>query len=327
LVNQGRDDYTLHESVNLNPAPAKEEATGYSHSRYSQSLSQFGTPRFLPESGGWILERQIPRSPHIDAMGCYPLFACQDWSLLHVDLNGIGNSLVCLSLVTDPFGEYDLSYLQECFPDVLVSFKDHFVVDLSRPAESFVQPHHLRNARKAQSAIDVELCARPVDFLDDWIALYEMLVKRHSIKGIAAFSKEAFAEQLNVPGLVALRAVHDETTEGMLLWYVQGPIAYYHLGAYSERGYDLRASFALFRYAIDYFARTGLRWLDLGGAAGAGDAKSSGLGRFKKGWSTGVRTAYFCGRIFDQARYTEILSAQQVPPTNYFPAYRDGEFF
>jgi len=40
-------------------------------------------------------------------MGCYPIFACMDWSQLHIDLGHIGDDLVSLALVTDPFVEYD----------------------------------------------------------------------------------------------------------------------------------------------------------------------------------------------------------------------------
>jgi len=111
----------------------------------------------------------------------------------------------------------------------------------------------------------------------------------------------------------------------MLLWYVQGNRAYYHLGAYSPRGYELGASFALFDSAIRYFAGHELEWLNLGGSAGV-TAGESGLDRFKRGWSTEVRPAYFCGRVLDRAKYAEILAARHLPATAYFPAYRAGEF-
>jgi hypothetical protein len=74
-------------------------------------------------------------------MGCYPLFTCQDWSQLHHDLERLGNELVALSLVTDPFGEYDLSYLERCF-DMVLPFKEHFVIDLHRPVTNSVSKHH-----------------------------------------------------------------------------------------------------------------------------------------------------------------------------------------
>ena len=305
---------------------APDEGTGYFHAQYSQSLSEFGNPRFLPQSGSWIIERQIPHSQHFDAMGCYPLFLCRDWSKLQSDLATLEDSLVSLAVVTDPFGEYDPTYLHECFPDVTIPFKEHFVVDLSRRPDTFVNSHHRRNSRKALQNVSVEKCEDAMDFLDDWTALYANLIDRHDIKGIAAFSRESFAKQLRVPGIVAVRAEHRGATIGMLLWYGQGNRAYYHLGAYNSSGYDLGASFALFDYSIKYFSEQGFAWLNLGSGAGIGTSSDIGLSRFKQGWSTGVRTAYFCGRILDSDKYRQICETRSVPATSYFPAYRVGEF-
>lgn len=299
---------------------------GYAHPAYAESLAEFGTPRLLPRCGGWVLERGIEGSAERDAAGCYPLFSCRDWSQLRPDLDELGREALSVAMVVDPFGAYDEAGLKDCFGDVVLPFKQHFVTDLGAPPESFVSAHHRRNARKALREVSVEECAAPSDFLEDWVALYRVLTERHGITGVAAFSRESFARQLSVPGVAAFRAVHDGVTAGMLLWYVQGDRAYYHLGAYSPRGYELRASFALFSRSIEEFARRGLRWLSLGGGAGAGAGGDSGLGRFKEGWATGVRTAYFCGRIFDRAKYDEIVRAKGVPPTRYFPAYRLGEF-
>ena len=298
---------------------------GYAHRAYAESLAEFGAPRHLPRCDGWVLERPIEGFPEHDAAGCYPLFSCRDWSQLRPDLDELGREAVSVAMVVDPFGEYDEADLRDCFGDVVLPFKQHFVIDLGAPAESFVSAHHRRNARKALREVGVEECAAPAAHLDDWVALYRVLTERHGIEGPAAFSRESFARQLRVPGVAAFRAVRDGETVGMLLWYVQGERAYYHLGAYSPRGYELRASFALFSRSIEEFARRGLRWLDLGGGAGVGGA-AAGLSRFKEGWATGVRMAYFCGRIFDRARYEEIVRARGVPPTRYFPAYRLGEF-
>jgi hypothetical protein len=299
---------------------------GYGHAAYAASLSEFGKPRHLERSKGWLLERPIPGCGGRDAMGCYPLFVCGDWSELGSDLKDIGNDLLCLSLVTDPFGDYDVNYLRECFPEVTIPFKDHFVVDLSRVFETFVHSHHRRNARRALNQLQVEKCASPVEFLDDWITLYGELIERHNITGLAAFSKASFAKQLVVPGMVAFRAVCGDATVGMVLWYEQDNRAYYHLGAYSARGYELLASFALFEYSIKYFAQRDFEWLSLGSGAGVGSSGESGLSRFKQGWSTGTRTAYFCGRVFDQNKYVEIVKTRNVGSTKYFPAYRAGEF-
>ena len=301
-------------------------ASGYAHADYAAALSEFGTPRFLPNSGAWILVRDIPGASYSDAMGCYPIFTCQDWSKLTVDLDAMANDLVCFSLVTDPFCDYDVAYLRECFPDVVNKFKEHFVIDLSRPLDTFVHSNHRRNARRALGDMRVEKCVRPEDFLDDWTALYSTLVERHDIRGLLKFSRESFARQLRVPGMVAIRAVRDGVTVGMLLWYQQDNRAYYHLGAYSLKGYELRASFALFSYSMEYFAAQGTEWLSLGAGAGSGPEGNSGLSRFKQGWATGTRPVYFCGRVFSRERYQKILGVQQGTQTKYFPAYRAGEF-
>ena len=296
--------------------------SGYLDRAYAESLSEFGTPLALERSGGWLLKRAIPHTNSYDAMGCYPLFACEDWSRLRNDLEEIKDELIAVSLVTDPFGEFDTDYLRDCFPEVVKPFKQHFVTDLERPLESFVHPHHLRNVRKALQLVQVERCAVPLEMLDDWVSLYQTLLDRYQITGIAAFSRTSFAAQLSVPGINAFRATENGATVGMLLWYEQGNRAYYHLGAYSNRGYEVGASFALFDYALRYFCSRQLKWLNLG--AGAGTSNSdSGLTRFKQGWSNGVRTAYFCGRIFARDKYEQLVAQTE---TDYFPAYRLGEF-
>src|SRR5262245_14354559 len=286
-----------------------DTTAGYAHALYAKSLAEFGTPLELPSCGGWILKRRIPGYPNYDGMGCYPLFACQDWAQLEGDVENTSSQLVSLAIVTDPFAEFSATLLKHCFRDVFVPFKEHFVVDLRASTNRFVSEHHRRNARKALKQIRVEQCDDPDAFLTDWQELYRHLIGRHHIKGIAVFSQSAFQQQFRVPGLVAFRAEHEGATVGMLLWYVQDQVGYYHLRAYNQKGYALKASFGLFWQAIDYFAGKGLHWLNLGAGTGATTAMDCGLSKFKRGWATGTRTAYFCGRIFDRATYRDITQA------------------
>jgi Acetyltransferase (GNAT) domain len=298
----------------------------YRHPRYAESLSEFGTPRELPLCQGWILERDIPEFPYRDAMGCYPLFACQDWSKLHLDLDEIrGDDLVSITLVADPFGPNNETYLQRCFPDLVRPFKEHFVVDLCQPLNQFVTKHHRYYARRALARVTVETCPDPGQFLDEWVDLYATLSKRQNFRGIKAFSRRAFTIQLGVPGLVVFRAVSQGLTVGAHLWYVEGDVAHSHLAAFSPLGYELMASYALYWSALQYFADK-VRWLALGAGPGAESDGTDGLSWFKQGWSTGTRTVYLCGRIFNRKRYAEILGAKNIPTAEYFPAYRRGEF-
>ncbi len=300
---------------------------GYSHPGYAASLAEFGRPRALPRSKGWMLERPVTATPYRDAMGCYPLFACGDWSKLALDLEEISSGLVSVAIVADPFGDYDPALLRSCFPTLVSAYKEHLVTDLSQSPESLVAPPHRRKALKALARLDIERVADPAQFGDKWIELYANLIKRHGIRGLTAFSANALKAQLIVPGISMFRAIDSNETVGITLWYTDREVAYYHLGAYSELGYELEASFALFWRALEYFSNQQLRWLNLGAGAGisANDA-SDGLTRFKRGWATGTRTAYFCGRILDQSKYDEVMRMRNVTATEYFPAYRKGEF-
>jgi hypothetical protein len=299
-------------------------STGYLHPDYAASLAEFGNPRELPHCQGWILEREIPGFPDRDAMGCYPLFTCEHWSQLHRDLDEIGDELVSLALVSDPFGDYDEVYLHRCF-DRVVQFKEHFVADLHCPIDKIVAKRKSNYAKQALRNLDVEICQDPKLFLKDWVNLYAVLIKRHGIQGINAFSRKSFCIQLGIPGLVMLRAIHQGATVGMQLWFLQEETAYHHLTAFSEAGYKLRASYAICWSAIEYFLGR-VRWLDWGGGAGVKDDRTDGLSQFKHGWSTGTRKTYFCSRILNLRIYSEIVRAKDVPETNYFPAYRQGEF-
>lgn len=292
--------------------------SGYQHRAYAQALAELGAPRHLPRCDGWLLECPIPGGAATDLRGPYPIFSCTDWSRLEADLASLVGPVSAV-LVSDPFGAYDLPLLERCFPDMAVPYKEHFVIDLSGPDGRY-GAHHARNIRKARASIAVERCAEPGAHLDEWAALYANLVRRHSIGGVAAFSRASFAAQFAVPGLAMYRACAGGEIVGMVLWYLQGEVGYYHLAAYSERGYALRASYALFDAAIaDLVGR--LRWLSLGTGAGVQSAGDDGLTRFKRGWATGTRQAYLCGRIFDREHYTALAAAHNAGG-DYFPLYR-----
>ena len=112
---------------------------------------------------------------------------------------------------------------------------------------------------------------------------------------------------------------------GMDWWYVQGDVAQGHLAAFNELGYDVLASYATKWYAMEYFA-TRVRWMNLGGAPGTMDTGIDGLTRFKRGWTSDTRKAYFCGRILNAELYGSLCEPLAQGDTSYFPAYRRGEF-
>lgn len=302
-----------------------EWPSGYLHRDYAASLAEVGTPRELTHCGGWFLERTIPGSALRDGMGCYPLFACQNWSALPSDLELLADQLISLTLVTDPFGAFSESDIRRSF-DTVIPYKRHYVTELESWCERAMPRRHRRNLAESLSRVRVEACLEPARLSNDWFHLYEHLIARHHITGITAFSPWSLEKQLHVPGLLMFKASVEEEVVGLHLWYVQGDFAYGHLGATSAGGYESMASYALYRYAIEHL-RGQVRWLDLGSVPDASDAQlDDGLRRFKAGWSTGVRWVYLCGRIFQPERYATLVDERGVGTTRYFPAYRLGEF-
>lgn len=292
--------------------------SGYAHAAYRASLTAWGTPRTLPASGGWLLVRPIPGEVLIDALAGYPRLQCTDWAALPADLDA-QDDLVSVVGVTDPFAAVDPALLRLAFAERVRPYKDHAVVDLAAPA---VSAAHRSRVRRVSGKVTVTVDDDPGHAIDAWESLYAALRDRHDLRGIKALSREAFVAQLGVPGCVALRAEAGGVPVSMLLWYVQGDVACYHLGASSPEGYAVSASYALFDAAIATFRARGLRWLDLGANAGASPAED-GLARFKRGWSPLTRPTWLCARIGRPDRYAELVARRGAHP--FFPAYRGPE--
>ncbi len=297
--------------------------TGYLHPGYAASLREFGTPRELPRSGGWILERKIPGTSCCDAMGPYPLFCCRDWAGLCADIDELDQEgrLISLALVTDPLSGCDETRLKECFKDRMFLFKQHFMVRQPCDMRADISKHHVYYAGRALRDLRVEAVADPSHFVREWTGLYEVLKQRHALSGLHAFSETAFQHQLEVPGAVYFRALHGGACVGGHIWYSQNDAVYSHLAAFSDKGYDLMASYALYWRAIEYFSEK-VKWMDLGAGAGMDGSANDGLTRFKRGWSTDTRPVYLCGRIFNRSSYDELTKNRSAQNESFFPAYR-----
>jgi hypothetical protein len=292
--------------------------SGYADLRYAESLSEFGAPRQLARSQGCLLERPLPGGAR-DLMGPYPLFSCRDWAALPADLEELERRAVSVVLVADPLGDAAETDLRAAFPDLLRPYKRHQVRDLERPWRA--PAHHRRQLRRAAAAVEVEICADPPEHLDEWTRLYAELTERHRLVGIRAFSRSAFAAQLALPGLLAVRAERNGATVGMALWLVDGSRAHYHLGAWARAGYEVSASYAAFDTALAQLRDRNVRRVDLGGSAGDG-SPGDGLERFKRGWANEERTARLCGRVLDRVSYERLARGLT---TSWFPAYRSAE--
>lgn len=295
------------------------DSEGYRGPAYAQSLLHVGRPVALERSRGWCLLRSIEGTGSSDATGPYPFYVCEAWSRLAEDIAALSKAAVSLTIVTDPFARVSPHSLSAVFPDLCLPYKQHYVVQLGAPS---ADEHHRRNIRIGLRNTTVEIEEQAERWLPDWTRLYAHLIQRHSIEGVARFSTESFARQLRLPGMLVARALVEGSVVGMTLWVVHGERAYYHLGAYDEQGYRARASYAMFSKVFEALATRGVGEVGLGAGAGA-QASSAGLERFKRGWATGTRQAYLCGRILNKGAYEAVCQSRGRPATKgYFPAYR-----
>lgn len=298
---------------------------GYDHPDYAGSLSEFGEPFELKRCGGWILKRSIPELPYRDGLGCYPLFACRDWQLLPSDLADLQDELITLSMVTDPFAKVDQDYLQTCF-DIVQPFKNHYVLEFDQSWEGSIDRRHRQKIRHSLKDLSIEISDDPPSFLDEWTKLYDQLIQRHNITGIRAFSRESFRKQLGIPGAVLVVGKLQGEVVGANLVLTNNDVSYDHLAAYSPASYKANAAYGIFWITFKHLAERGIRYCDLGAATGLESDARDGLDQFKRGWTRNRMPTYFCGRIYNPAVYETICRQKEIPETNYFPAYRVGEF-
>ncbi len=302
-----------------------DRSDGYHHPDYASSLKEFGEAFELKQCGGWIIKRPIPGFPFLDGIGCYPLFSCRDWKLVHLDLDNLKNDLITVSLVTDPFANIEPHDLKKSF-DIVHPFKNHYIIDLSEEWENKIDRRHKQKVRKALKEVKIEICSDPAFYLDDWMRLYGSLIQRHKITGIKAFSRECFQEQLAIPGMVLILGKMDGEVVSANMVLMRNQIAYGHLAASSLKGYQVNAAYSIFWATFKYLAEQGIKYFDLGAAAGLKSQARDGLDQFKRGWTKNKQIVYFCGRIFNPEVYGEICKKKGIVETEYFPAYRMGEF-
>lgn len=308
-------------------AMPKEDAEylGYRHPEYALSLGEYGQPRALDNSGGWVIERLIPNTQHRDAMGPYPLFHCRDWRALPEDLACLREAgMVSLVLVTDSLlGENERKVFSHF--DVAEPFKTHYLSVLDQPPEHTVSRHHRYYARKAARELEVDVPEVPLNHLDEWCALYEALVGRHGVTDLRTFSRDAFMRLLSMPGVILFRAIRQGRAVGAQIILIQGDVAFAHLAAFSDEGYRLGASYLLDWAAVEHL-RGRVDYLNWGGGVGLEGADTSGLARYKQGWATERGTSYLLGTVLDHGAYRGLIGAGEDVACAYFPRYRAGEF-
>lgn len=291
----------------------------YNSSEYAATQSHVGQPRFLPQAGGWILQRPLPHGAGQDASSPYPLFCCERWNRLDEDLRELRrDGLVSLTLVTEPFD----ALAPEAFAGFQVrrAFKEHVVSNLSKPAEQQVATRFRRTALRALKNLTVEVHWQPATHLDTWMRLYAELVRRHQIGPRRLVPRESMRRLFEMRDVVLMLALRQGEPVGGTVAVAQGDTLYSHLAAFTPDGYRCGAS-----YALDWEAMHAMRghadWIDWGG----GSSHSPGLWSYKAGLGQYRRTTWLLGAVLDPAAYARACAGVRAVD-GYFPAYRAGEF-
>jgi hypothetical protein len=301
-------------------------ATGYHHASYASALARQRPVLRLPASQAILIVRAIPGCAAEDAAAPYPFLCCRDWNRLPGDMAELPRALVSVTAVTDPFADVGEAILRASFNHLVRPYKEHWIIDLTRPLESFAHARNLARARKALNTLCVDSSANPIDHADEWLRLYADLVERHAIGAAARMTEGSLRRQLLVPGARIFRATCDGETVGMIIVMEGENHAYFHLGAYSREGYRRNASYALVASVLRHYADAGFREMSIGAGAGVTARSDDGLTQFKRKWASGSRMTYLCGHVVDAARYRELARRAPDSATGYFPAYRAGEF-
>ena len=296
----------------------------YGSLSYARTQLHIGDPLWLERSAGVVLKRRIGDGAHHDLVGPYPWAGFDDWSTLGADLDAfVDAGLASATFVIAPTSNYSTGDLETSFPDYLVDFKPHHLVDLTTDFSAAYSRSHRRKIRGIGSDVECAHLSDPVAEADAWVGLYRQLVERHRIVGPANFPESALRRHLESDGMETFIARVGGRPVGMVLFIRSGATAAYHLGAYGPAGYRHNVAWGLFPLAFEYLRNAGIDLVNLGGAAGVTTDGMDGLSQFKRGWSSRSKMARIGGRILDRALFDELTG--ELSPGGFWPPYRSAE--
>lgn len=286
---------------------------------YAAAFGPPWEPIEVPAWGSFVLTRPIPGTSMRDAIGCYPLAGFAPGAEIGRGLEQLkGMGLVSIVAVPDPLSSPPLDHLAHHF-SLCRPYKVHYCIDRTRPPR---QPpaNHRSTLRKSVGLCHVTV-ERLSEQVDRWCQLYNNLILRHRICGIAAFSRRFFEQIADQPTFTTFVAWHRDEVVSMAIWARSPNVAYYHLNTSSSLGYKVSASYATMAAAIDHFKD--VRWLHLGGGRGSG-VNRDGLSYFKRGFANRDLAAFLCGAVLDPRAYAELTCARSSTAA-WFPPYRASD--
>ncbi len=271
----------------------------------------------LPSAQIPMLKQNILQTAYYDLASCYPRTPLFSLEAIDLDLVRLAHeNYISLTFATDVLVQPEFAQYDALF-DYVYPFKQHYI--LNRQLPIVLSKHHRYEIKQAQKKCVVQPISLKEN-LEVWHLLYQKLVWRHRISGLQAFSKHYFQVLSELPNIRALAAFVDADIVSIHLWLSYQDKLYSHLAASNEKGYQHRASYAIYAYIIDIFQE--FTWIDFGGNSGGCDNPQDGLSRFKSGFSNELRASYILGKIFNPDVYRELSVG--IRAKNYFPLYRSA---
>ncbi len=288
----------------------------YNSKIYAECFSELGEIYALKKSGVFCLKLPNQFTPYYDLSYCYPFITPNNCNNLIQDLIE-ETEFQCFYGVLNPWIEFNNSYE---FFDRAFRYKFHYFVELDE--KNIWDKLHSTHKRKIKSSlkhIKVTI-EKPENVAEKWVELYENLIKKHNIKGLTKFSPSILKKFLLVPGSKIYSAYVQGDLSGLAVFYELNSIVYYHLAAYSDKAYQVSASYGLFWEAINNF-REKFSILHLGGVSDSGN--TDGLKFFKAGWGSNTIPVYFLAKILNRAKFTEtVCISKSEHIKDFFPPYR-----
>lgn len=294
----------------------------YASEAYASALAGSSEYARLNHLKTCTMLRPIPDTSFVDAVGPYPLtpLSCPPSNVdAFSELQNSG--AVSVTFVTDAL-QPDTDWFSEYF-DFARPYKLHYLVDRRIDTPSF-SSHHRYEVKQALTRCQIKTIDL-ADYLDEWIDLYDVLVRRHELTGTHAFSRAYFEQLAQFPELITIGAFVEDTLVSCHLWLVSGQSAYSHLAASNEAGYDSGAAYAIYDHAVSTLNACDV--IDLGGGAGISNSSDDGLARFKRGFSNAENKNWICGMVLNRDLYEQLCAETDSDPDSkaFFPAYRSPE--
>ncbi len=290
----------------------------YNTLQFARSYEFAGAIVSLPRSGLKVIQRRI-RGQYYDLLGVYPFVHEVDVALLELDLQELSSDVVSLVMVADPF----------CSPQMLENtthwevsrpFKRQSMLNLQTDDAPPWSKNLRRDIRIGTASNDLSWAKPGADSARTFWNLYQRIVEKHQVDGIARLSEKSIEQQLSCQGASMLIATDSKQVSGAAIIFRVGDWANLHLMAVHPGAMKSCAGAALLAQTIEQLRAEGSRLFNLGGSAGLQDAANDGLWKFKKRWGDCTGETALLGKVLNPSAYQTLCSGRQRRP--FFPAYR-----